>query len=48
MLVRGVRTPHVTITCDEGLCVHADGEILYDDARRLEIELLPQALSLLV
>ena len=47
-IVRHHRTRRVTITCDEGLCVHADGEILYDDARRLEIEILPQALSLLV
>jgi len=27
--------------------VHADGEILYDAAERLEIEVLPQSLSLI-
>jgi len=47
-IVRHHRARRVTITCEQGLCVHADGEILYDAAQRLEIEILPQALSLLV
>jgi len=42
------RARRAIITCEQGLCVHADGEILYDAAQRLEIEILPQALSLLV
>jgi diacylglycerol kinase (ATP) len=47
-IVRHHRTRRVTITCEQGLCVHADGEILDDAAQRLEIEVLPRALSLLV
>lgn len=46
-IVQHRRTRRVAITCDEGLCVHADGEIIDDDAYRLEIELLPRALGVL-
>jgi diacylglycerol kinase (ATP) len=46
-IVQHRRTRRVTITCAEGLCVHADGEIIDDDAYRLEIELLPRALDVL-
>lgn len=40
-------TAKLTIESDEGLPVHADGEIRYRDARRLEIEVLPRRLTLL-
>lgn len=39
-----VRTKKVVIESDEPLLVEADGEIAYQDARRLEIVLLPAAL----
>jgi diacylglycerol kinase (ATP) len=47
-IIRHRRARRVTITCPEGLCVHADGEILADAAQRIEIELLPGRLRLLV
>jgi YegS/Rv2252/BmrU family lipid kinase len=46
-IIRHHRARRVTVTCDEGLCVHADGEIIADDARRIEIEILPRSLRLL-
>jgi diacylglycerol kinase (ATP) len=46
-IVRHHRARRVTITSTPGLCVHADGEILYDEAERLEIEILPQRLPLI-
>jgi YegS/Rv2252/BmrU family lipid kinase len=39
-----VRARRVVIESDEPLLVEADGEIAYQDARRLEIDLLPAAL----
>ena len=41
------RTGKLLIESDTGLPVHADGEIRYTEARRLEIELLPRRLTLL-
>ena len=46
-IVRYHRARRVILTSTPGLCVHADGEILYDAAERLEIEVLPQSLSLI-
>ncbi|MBI3943146.1 MAG: diacylglycerol kinase family lipid kinase [Chloroflexi bacterium] len=43
-----VRSRRVTVTSREPLPVQADGEILFTDARHLEIELLPSALRVLV
>jgi diacylglycerol kinase family enzyme len=42
------RGRRITITSPEPLAVHADGEILYTDARTLEIEILPGCLPMLV
>ncbi|MBU6470187.1 MAG: diacylglycerol kinase family lipid kinase [Gammaproteobacteria bacterium] len=41
------RTGQLVIESDTGLPVHADGEIRYTDARRLEIEILPHRLTLM-
>lgn len=46
-IVRHHRARRITITCPAGVCVHADGEILYDAAKRLDIEVLPHALTLI-
>jgi diacylglycerol kinase (ATP) len=46
-IVRHHRASRITITCPTGLCVHADGEILYDAAKRVDIEVLPRALMLI-
>lgn len=43
--VRMVRVRKVTITSADLLPVHADGEILYQDANHLEVKLLPAALD---
>ena len=45
--VHMARARRVVITSDEPLPVHADGEILYTDAHRLEVELLPQKLEVI-
>lgn len=37
----------VSVSSDEPLIVHADGEVLYTAAQKLELELLPGALTLL-
>ncbi|MNC88701.1 Diacylglycerol kinase [compost metagenome] len=42
--LRLVRAKRVTIESDEPLLLEADGEISFEDARRLEIGLLPAAL----
>ncbi|HEX8694715.1 MAG TPA: diacylglycerol kinase family protein [Longimicrobium sp.] len=42
------RVRRVRISSDEPLPVHADGEILFEDARELEIEIVPGKLRLLV
>lgn len=42
--LRLVRAKRVTIESDEPLLLEADGEIAFEDARRLEIDLLPAAL----
>ena len=47
-IVRHHRARRVILTSTPGLCVHADGEILYDAAERLEIEILPRSLPLIV
>ncbi len=41
-----LKTDRLLIESEAGLPVHADGEIRYTDARRLEIEILPQSLTL--
>jgi len=41
------RTRRITVTSPEPLPVHADGEILYTDAQRLEVEVLPGRLNML-
>jgi diacylglycerol kinase family enzyme len=41
------RARRIVVTSPEPLPVHADGEILYRDARRLEIEVLPGRLAML-
>lgn len=41
------RADKLTIESDTGLPVHADGEIRYTDARRLDIEILPRRLTLM-
>ncbi|MGB9428996.1 MAG: diacylglycerol kinase family protein [Gammaproteobacteria bacterium] len=41
------RTDKLLIESGTGLPVHADGEIRYTDAQRLDIEILPQRLTLL-
>ena len=46
-IVRHHQAQRVTISSSPGLCVHADGEILYDAADHLEIEILPRALTLI-
>lgn len=45
--VRMARARNVVVTSDEPLPVHADGEILYSDAHRLAVELLPQKLAVI-
>ena len=45
--LRLLRARRVTIESDEPLLVEADGEIAFNDARRLEIEILPAALRVL-
>lgn len=44
--VRMARTRKVVVTSEEGLPSHVDGEIFTQDARRLEIEILPQRLNI--
>jgi diacylglycerol kinase (ATP) len=41
------RARSVLIESDAALLVEADGEIVFEDARRLEIEVLPGALRVL-
>jgi diacylglycerol kinase (ATP) len=43
--VRIVHARHITITSGEPLPVHADGEILYTDTHRLDIEVMPGKLE---
>jgi len=45
--VTAFRTTKLTIDSDTGLTVHADGEIRYLDATRLEIEVMPKRLSVM-
>ena len=45
--LRLLRAKRVTIESDEPLLVEADGELAFQDARRLEIALLPGALRVL-
>lgn len=45
--VKAFRTTRLTIDSNTGLTVHADGEIRYLDATRLEIEVLPKRLSVM-
>jgi YegS/Rv2252/BmrU family lipid kinase len=45
--LRLLRAKRITIDSDEPLLVEADGEIASQDARRLDIELLPGALTVL-
>jgi diacylglycerol kinase family enzyme len=42
------RVRRVRITSDEGLPVHADGEILFEDAHELVFEIHPGRLMLLL
>ncbi len=42
------RTTHVLVECQYPLPVHADGEVIYTDARRLEIDVQPQRLEVVV
>jgi YegS/Rv2252/BmrU family lipid kinase len=42
------RTTHVTIESDYPLPVHADGEVIYTDAKRLDISIQPARLELIV
>ncbi len=42
-----LRARKIVITSEEPLPVHADGEVLYTDARQMEIEILPGALNVL-
>jgi diacylglycerol kinase (ATP) len=45
--LRLARAKRVRIECDSPMLVEADGEIAFEDARRLEIETLPGALRVL-
>jgi len=45
--VHSDRVSAISIDCPDGCGLHADGEHLADDAVRIEVSLLPQALSLL-
>lgn len=45
--VRIFRTDRLLIESDTGVSVHADGEIRYADARRLEITVLPRRLRMI-
>jgi len=45
--VQMVRARRIVVTSDEPLPVHADGEIVYTDATRVEAELLPHKLDLI-
>ncbi|MCA1553637.1 MAG: diacylglycerol kinase family lipid kinase, partial [Chloroflexi bacterium] len=45
--VRMLRARSVLVTSDEPLPVHADGEILYTDAHRVEAELLAAKLEVI-
>jgi diacylglycerol kinase (ATP) len=45
--LRLLRARRVTIESDEPLLVEADGEIAFNDARRLEIEVLPASLRVM-
>lgn len=45
--VHSDRVQSISIDCPAGCGLHADGEHLADDAVRIEVSLLPQALSLL-
>jgi len=42
-----LRARKITVTSNEPLPVHADGEVLYTDAQKLEIEVLPGVLKML-
>jgi len=45
--LRLLRARRVTIESGEALMVEADGEIVFEDARRLDVEVLPGALTVL-
>jgi diacylglycerol kinase (ATP) len=45
--LRLARARRVLIESDDPLLVEADGEIVFEDAHRLEIEVLPGALGVL-
>jgi YegS/Rv2252/BmrU family lipid kinase len=45
--VRMLRTRTITVSSDAPLPVHADGDILYTDAHRLEVEVLPGKLRVI-
>jgi diacylglycerol kinase (ATP) len=45
--VRMLRAAKVTVTSDDPLPVHADGDIIYTDAHSLEVEVLPGALRVI-
>ena len=44
--VRMVRSRRLVVESEEGLASHVDGEIFTQDARRLEIEILPRRLNI--
>lgn len=46
--VHAMRARRVTVRCDEGYAVHADGEIFATSARSLTMELLPHKLRVIV
>jgi diacylglycerol kinase family enzyme len=45
--VRMLRAAKITVTSDDPLPVHADGDVIYTDAHRLEIEVLPGSLRVI-
>ena len=46
--VQMMRAKRVTVRCDQGYAVHADGEIFARSARSLTVELLPKKLRVIV
>lgn len=47
--IKMAQTAKVTVTADQGaLPAHADGETLCEAGQRLELEILPQALEVIV
>lgn len=44
---RTLRARKITVTSEEPLPVHADGEVLYTEIKQMEIEILPRALNVL-